>query len=357
MLLSQLCRFTLIICTFVVCLSQPGPRDDTYEKLKASLREKHLAMLKAQRPKAPTSPESKPVQNVRLPDKSVDELAPPSMGDSNLLSSKLGGIQARNITRMADLFYELALSMVANTTHYHDIPKIHIIRIPKAGSSSLSAVARRAVGCGPPGPCCRYPGEPKGSCPLREMFACQEQKRVIGCTDHFPYLWYLFRNDVPTISMMRNPFSRALSGFFYPGIHHNSECTDNIASCFVQYTRNAKWRNIAVKMLTGDYGYSPRQTCVANTTCTHSLQLAIENLSHFTFMGVAEMWELSLLILHQKMPSLRPNLNEFRMGVEENSVAKGTTQTENFWFTEINQDLLFLKNRLLCAFLQAIAST
>lgn len=123
--------------------------------------------------------------------------------------------------------------------------------------------------------------------------------------------------------MMRNPFSRSISGFFYPGIHHNEACSDDMSSCFRQYTRDPKWRNIVVKMLTGDYAYSPRVTCVANTTCRHSLQLALENLPHFTFIGVAEMWELSMAVLHQKLPSLRPDLSEFKMGAEENSVTKG----------------------------------
>lgn len=45
----------------------------------------------------------------------------------------------------------------------------------------------------------------------------------------------------------------------------------------------------------------------------HSLQLAIENLDHFTVMGVAEMWELSLLVLHQKVPNFHPDLSEFQL--------------------------------------------
>jgi hypothetical protein len=155
------------------------------------------------------------------------------------------------------------------------------------------------------------------------MFRCQEEKRVIGCTDHFPYLGFLFNAGVPSISTMRNPFSRSISGFFYPGIHHNADCTGDIHECFVEYTRNPKWQNIVVKMLTGDHAYSPSRTCRDNPTCLHSLQLALTNLRRLTFMGVAEMWELSLLVLHHKLPMLPPSLAEFRMGTEENSITKG----------------------------------
>ena len=243
----------------------------------------------------------------------------------------------RNITmnyavNYAYRFYNLSMYLaVANssmTTSSHVdlfrlLHKVHLIRVPKASSSSLSAVARRAVGCSPPGPCCHFPGEPAGSCPSREMFRCQEAKKVIGCTDHFPFLWYLFEPSVPSISIMRNPFTRSLSGFFYPGIHHNSDCSADQDTCFRQYMASTKWKNVVVKMLTGDYAYSPRNTCATNTTCHNSLQLAAENLNKLTFMGIAEMWELSLLVLHRKIPTLAPMLSEFAMGQEQNTVAKG----------------------------------
>jgi hypothetical protein len=49
----------------------------------------------------------------------------------------------------------------SSTSKQAPLPKVHLIRIPKASSSSISAIARRLVGCNPPGPCCRYPGNPK----------------------------------------------------------------------------------------------------------------------------------------------------------------------------------------------------
>lgn len=190
---------------------------------------------------------------------------------------------------------------------------IHIIRIPKASSSALSTVARRMVGCTPPGPCCRYPGHPPGTCPSKELIACQQQHRVVGCTHHFPNNDALLNNSIPSISFMRDPTARSISAFFYPGIHHNGNCTDNIDSCFQQYLSDPRWRNIVVKMLTGQFAYAPVETCRDKRTCKHSLELATENLNRLVLMGVSEMWELSLLLMHCKLPQIPPELSEFQL--------------------------------------------
>jgi len=114
----------------------------------------------------------------------------------------------------------------------------HLIRVPKASSSSLSIIARRLVGCSPPGPCCKYPGDPPGSCPAKGLFNCQTDGKLIGCTHHYPNYEYLQNNKVISISMMREPVSRAVSAFFYPGIHHNSKCKASQEQCFNEYTDN-----------------------------------------------------------------------------------------------------------------------
>jgi len=211
-----------------------------------------------------------------------------------------------------------------NSGKFTGISKVHLMRVPKASSSSLSAVARRAVGCSPPGPCCRFPGVPAGSCPSNAMFQCDESRKVIGCTDHFPNLHYLADSQVPSISMMRNPFTRSLSGFFYPGIHHNSNCKKDLATCFLEYASDTRWKNIVVKMLVGLYPYSDVKTCAADSECRLSAQLATRNLKLFSFMGVAEMWELSLLVFHRRFPTIAPDLSEFQMATEENSITEGT---------------------------------
>lgn len=167
-------------------------------------------------------------------------------------------------TFYATEFYNIAKRSRASVAKSISLPKIHLIRIPKAYSSAMSAVARRFVGCKPPGPCCRYPGDPAGSCPSKRLSACGlNNKKVIGCADHYPNLDYLYNKDIISIAMMREPLNRSLSAFFYPGIHHNSDCKLSIGECFEEYCRSSKWRNIAVKMLSGAMPYAAEETCVS----------------------------------------------------------------------------------------------
>jgi hypothetical protein len=223
-----------------------------------------------------------------------------------------------------------------NGTDY--LPVVHLLRIPKAGSSALSAVARRLVGCQPPGPCCKWPGDPVGSCPSKPLFACQEQQRVLGCTHHFPLYRSLLNDSIVTLTMVRDPILRAVSGYFYGGIHSNRmRCTtrgggggalqDNprkASSCFTAYLQDARWQDVALKMLTGAYAYAPKiKVCRTKAQCLNSLELAKENVhKHVIFAGISEMWELSLLVLHAKLPSTIPEASEFYMFQQKNSSSK-----------------------------------
>ena len=196
---------------------------------------------------------------------------------------------------------------------------IHLLRVPKASSSSLSILARRMVGCEPPGPCCKWPGDPPGSCPAKGLFACQTEGKVIGCTHHYPNFDALKNNATASFSMIREPYRRSISAFFYPGIHHNSKCTGSVDACFLEYTSSTRWRNVVVKMLTGSYAYSTDTTCARVSQCKNSLEAAIRNLDFLTFMGVAELWELSLVVLHLNVPRLVPVVSEFRIAEQTSS--------------------------------------
>ncbi|CAM9476606.1 unnamed protein product, partial [Hapterophycus canaliculatus] len=106
-----------------------------------------------------------------------------------------------------------------------------LIRVPKAGSSEASLIARRLGGCTPRGPCCRYPGDPPGSCP-EEGLMCP---RVIGCTDHLMGSKEIARLNSPTVfsmSNLRGVTDRMISGFFYTS-PHSPKCAriDNVVSC------------------------------------------------------------------------------------------------------------------------------
>lgn len=217
-------------------------------------------------------------------------------------------------TTFFHLLTSLQPNRSSNSSSAAAASKIHLLRIPKASSSSLSIIARRMVGCEPPGPCCKWPGDPPGSCPAKGLFACQTEGRVVGCTHHYPNYDALLSPSMVSISIIREPWRRALSAFFYPGIHHNSKCTADLDTCFREYALSARWRNVAVKMLTGAYAYDDRPTCRGARQCKHSLELARRNLQRLAVMGVAEMWELSLVLLHLKMPQLSPVLGEFLIG-------------------------------------------
>lgn len=69
-----------------------------------------------------------------------------------------------------------------------------------------------------------------------------------------------------------------------------------------------------VKLLTGEYAYADIEACVLSKTCENSVELAMENLSRLSFVGLSELWELSLAMLHRRFPTTVPSLQEFLLG-------------------------------------------
>jgi len=199
-----------------------------------------------------------------------------------------------------------------NASIPYNTERIHLIRVPKASSSSLSTVARRIAGCEPYGPCCKFPGDPPGSCPTKGLFACHTQGHVIGCTGHNSNYPALLNPTIKSITMLREPYSRAVSAFFYGGSQHNNKCTRGLHLCFLEYTSSSKWKNPAVKLLTGGNAYANERICRYSKDCRSSLELAVTNLRRLHVLGISEMWELSMLLLHKKIPSLKPLLIEFQ---------------------------------------------
>jgi len=74
-----------------------------------------------------------------------------------------------------------------------------------------------------------------------------------------------------------------------------------------------------VKLLTGEYAYADIETCALSRTCENSVELAMENLSHLSFVGLSELWELSLAMLYRRFPSVVPSLQEFLLGDSSSS--------------------------------------
>jgi hypothetical protein len=226
------------------------------------------------------------------------------------------------------LFFELATNrnFLLHPNSSYLIDRVHLVRVPKAASTSFSIVARRIVGCNPPGPCCKYPGDPVGSCPSHDLFHCQTMKKVIGCTGHNPEYLALKSDSMPSITIVREPKARALSAYFYPN-HHNMNCHGNISQCFFEYVRDIRYQNILVKMFTGEHSYGPQSTCFNSSDCPHSLQLASSNIRYFEFIGIVELWELSLLLFHYKFSQIPPVFDEFALYANSTLPTSPTSDT------------------------------
>ena len=230
-----------------------------------------------------------------------------------------------------------------STAGQHVLKQAHLIRVPKASSSSLSAIARRMVGCDPPGPCCRYPGNPPGSCPVPKhkpdlLFQCQTQKRVIGCTHHHPNLPVLNDPSVVSFSMMREPIARALSAFSYVPPHSNRKgpCKEGYTpACFKQYVNGSMWNNIVVKMMSGSFSYVPAMACERG--CANNLATAQVNLAKLTFMGITELWPVSILVLYARVPSLAPMKAEFSPYALGDAITSGTRQNIDPGYTSFKR--------------------
>ena len=130
---------------------------------------------------------------------------------------------------IAKNFYHILQTELNFTTLQHNntidqpsqsnmMQRLHLIRVPKASSTALSTIARRLVGCDPPGPCCHFPGDPVGSCPDKRLFDCEALGKVIGCTHHRPFIKTMVQQPhIPTITMLRHPIDRSISGFNFRG--------------------------------------------------------------------------------------------------------------------------------------------
>jgi hypothetical protein len=229
-----------------------------------------------------------------------------------------------DLYQMAVRHHEAYLKQHANVSSI--LPRVHLVRLPKAASTSLSMVARRAVGCEPPGPCCRWPGDPVGSCPNKKLFDCQVNRQVIGCTGHNPEINILKSSTMPAITMFREPISRSISAFFYPN-HHNMECVADANECFEKYTKDLRFQNIAVKMISGNIPYANIPTCQNSTQCKYSLETAIHNLKYFSFIGIMEYWELSLLLFHRLFPQIPPSSTEFLLYATNSSSSSSSSSS------------------------------
>ena len=80
----------------------------------------------------------------------------------------------------------------------------HFIHIPKCGGTSMTSVLRQiacAVKETKNKDCCTNPG-------FCDWWAHRRCSAIKGCTDHFPHTKYIFINNIPSITLFREPVSR-----------------------------------------------------------------------------------------------------------------------------------------------------
>ena len=174
---------------------------------------------------------------------------------------------------------------------------LNSIRIPKSASSALSVMARGLAGCHPDGyPCCKFPGDPVGSCPRKDLMC----PLVTGCTDHRPN--YIGNETI--ITSLRNPVKRSVSAFFYQPPHTSvKKGQPHTWEKFVENIQSPKYRNILTKMLNGAYAYDNFDGS------KHTVPNAKSRLCSIEWFGLSEMPVASHVTLYEThdFRLLKPN--------------------------------------------------
>ncbi|CAM9825520.1 unnamed protein product [Ascophyllum nodosum] len=200
---------------------------------------------------------------------------------------------------------------------------LQLVRVPKAGSSEASMVARRLAGCNPKGPCCKFPGDPPGSCPERGLMC----NKVTGCAAHNMDSFKkreLLSPGVFSMANVRDVADRIVSGFFYTS-PHSPECAResvvDYESCFQEMIDSPRFQNVASKMLCGRNAYDdstrmcskrdvpsslPAFDSFPADSCREDMTAVIGSACHLNFVTICETWGSSLLLLFETLPWLGP---------------------------------------------------
>ena len=200
---------------------------------------------------------------------------------------------------------------------------LNSIRIPKAGSSHLSMIARALAGCRPDGyPCCKGPAH---ACPRGDL-TCPA---IIGCVDHRPK--YEKDTTAPLITTLRHPASRLLSGFFYNPPHRPKPKDDYSWSTFESYIAAPEYRNVMTKMLTtASFAYR------AFEPSEHTVSAAQDRLCQFAWFGINELPLLSALLLYESPVFWHLQPNRVVFGLPAIGSAYAPPQTSKDYSMRIN---------------------
>jgi len=193
---------------------------------------------------------------------------------------------------------------------------LNLIRIPKAGSSAMSVVARALAGCLPDGfPCCKYYIGPnrdrrQWECPRRDIYC----KLIRGCGGHQT----AYPPGVVTITSVREPTSRLLSAFFYEYPHRPRPEDDHTWTRFkIGFIHRPLYQNILTKMLNDMHPYKPLASRYIVTP--ESVRMAKRRLCDIEFFGLSHDDIGSMLLMYETPPfnQLLPNPVAFGLPARE----------------------------------------
>jgi hypothetical protein len=194
---------------------------------------------------------------------------------------------------------------------------LNSIRIPEAGSFELSVTARALAGCHPDGyPCCVFPGDPKGSCPRKDLMC----PLVTGCTGHQPD----YEGDETVITSLRDPVSRSVSAFFFAPPHTTvKQGEPHTWEEFVGNVQSPRYRNVLTKMLNGAYAYDDFDES------KHTVESAKARLCSVAWFALSEMPISSSMMLYETpdFRQLLPNPVAFGLPAQ-NAVQKEEEKTD-----------------------------
>lgn len=220
--------------------------------------------------------------------------------------------------------------------------ELHFVHIPKCGGTSMTAVLRQVACHMDPvsnKDCCTNPG-------FCDWHANRRCSVIKGCINHFPHRNLIFKANLRSITILREPYSRLLSAWFYRGHSPNSDYFQvrpefkeikngrRPKATFEEYLDMHEYQNIQTRMLGADsFPYR-------NITVTDKIyHKAVEALQKFYFIGIQEAYDLSveLLLRKLKVKIFIPINQERAQNSKDMKRKKSAIQNNKFLTKKINQ--------------------
>ena len=207
------------------------------------------------------------------------------------------------------------------------VTDIHFIHVPKCGGTSMTSILRKiacSIDSNRNQDCCTNPG----FCDWHAMRRCASIK---GCTSHFANRPWIFKDNLPSIAVLREPTSRLLSAFYYRGHSPNNDFFQvrpyfkDIRDgklpkvLFPEYIEMPEYQNIMTRMFGADsFPYK-------NVTITDKVfEAAVDALDHMYFIAIQEVYDVSVKVMLREF-----NMTHLDIPIEkerDQSVSKKVTE-------------------------------